>query len=89
LRSPGNLDRLRGELAAAAGRCPGPLRVITLGRRAQWIFGNLEEAPPFQLHGLPHPSAQGLLQAAPGKGKGLKMADLQKEWEGRLARLLE
>ena len=45
LRSPANRGRLRGELAAAAGRCPGPLRVITLGRRAQWIFGNLEDAP--------------------------------------------
>jgi len=89
LRSPANLDRLRGELGAAAERCPGTLRVITLGRRAQWIFQHLEGAPAYQLHGLPHPSAQGLLQAAPGKGKGLKMADLQREWEACLASLLE
>ena len=89
LRSPANLARLGQELRAAAGRCPGPLRVVTLGRRAQWIFQNLQDAPPFQLHGLPHPSAQGLLQAAPGRGKGLRMADLQSEWEARLATLLE
>ena len=63
--------------------------MITLGKRAQWIFQNLEGAPAFQLHSLPHPSAQGLLQAAPGKGKGLKMIDLQKEWEAALASLLE
>jgi len=89
LRSPDNLARLLGELRAAAERCPGTLRVVTLGRRAQWIFPNLEGAPPFQLHSLPHPSAQGLLQAAPGKGKGLKMVDLQREWTARLASLLE
>ncbi len=62
--------------------------MIALGRRAQWIFQDLEDAPAFQLHALPHPSAQGLLQAAPGKGKGLKMADLQIEWQARLAALL-
>ena len=89
LRGPANLARLRQELEAAARRCPGTLRVITLGKRAQWIFQNLEGAPAFQLHSLPHPSAQGLLQAAPGKGKGLKMIDLQKEWEAALASLLE
>lgn len=89
LRHPDNLARLRGELARAAGRCPGRLRVITLGKRAQWIFERLEDAPPYDLHGLPHPSAQGLLQAAPGKGKGLKLADLQLEWEARLATLLQ
>ena len=88
LRAPGNLARLRQELGVAAARCPGTLRVITLGRRAQWIFQNLEGAPDFQWHGLAHPSAQGLLQAAPGKGKGLKMADLQKAWEASLAALL-
>jgi hypothetical protein len=89
LRGPANLARLRRELLAAAERCCGTLRVITLGKRAQWIFQQLEGAPAFQLHGLPHPSAQGLLQAAPGKGKGLKMEDLQREWEARLAALLE
>jgi hypothetical protein len=88
LRGPANRARLGRELRAAAGRCPGELRVVALGRRAQWIFQDLEDAPAFHLHTLPHPSAQGLLQAAPGKGKGLKMADLQIEWQARLAALL-
>lgn len=88
LRHPVNLARIRGELLRAAERCSGTLRVITLGKRAQWLFQRLEGAPPFQLHGLPHPSAQGLLQAAPGKGKGLHLADLQQEWEAQLASLL-
>lgn len=88
LRRPDNLDRIRAEVLRAAERCPGTLRVITLGKRAQWLFQRLEGAPPFQLHGLPHPSAQGLLQAAPGKGKGLHLADLQLEWEAQLASLL-
>ena len=42
----------------------------------------------FELRELPHPSAQGLLQAAPGKGKGLKLADLQVAWEANLRELL-
>ena len=88
LRGPANLARIRTELAAAAERCPGTLRVIAMGKRAQWVFGRLGDAPPFDLHVLPHPSAQGLLQAAPGKGKGLKMADLQRAWEAGLASLL-
>jgi len=89
LRSPGNLARVVGELRQAAARCPGTLRVITLGKRAHWLFQRLEDAPPFDLHGLPHPSSQGLLQAAPGKGKGLRLADLQQAWEAVLRKLLE
>jgi len=89
LKAPANLARLRDELARAAARCPGPLTVIAMGRRAQWIFQQGEGWPGFQLHSLPHPSAQGLLQAAPGKGKGLKLADLQRAWELRLGALLE
>ena len=84
-----NQARLLAELGAAAGRCAGLLKVIAMGKRAQWVFGRLEGAPAFQLHVLPHPSAQGLLQAAPGKGKGLKLDDLRRGWEDRLASLLE
>jgi uracil-DNA glycosylase len=87
LRSPENLARLGGELEAAVARCPGTLRVIAMGRRAQWILGS-GAWPGFELRGLPHPSAQGLLQAAPGKGKGMRLADLQAAWEARLAALL-
>lgn len=89
LRDPANLARLRADLAEAGRRCPGLLRVIAMGRRAQWILQRLEGAPAFDLHGLPHPSALGLLQAAGGRGKGMKMADLQREWRDRLNALLE
>jgi len=88
LRQPENLERIKRELHRAAGLCPGPLRVVTMGKRAQWLFQRLEGAPAMELHWLPHPSAQGLLQAAPGKGKGLKLADLQQGWEASLATLL-
>lgn len=88
LKSPENLARLSGELRRAAERCPGTLRVIAFGKRAEWLLARLEGAPPIDLHSLPHPSAQGLLQAAPGKGRGLKLADLQARWREELERLL-
>jgi len=88
LRSEVNRARLWSEVQAAAKRCPGRLRIITLGRRAAWILSRLEVEMPFQLCELPHPSAQGLLQAAPNKGKGLKLADLQAGWEANLRELL-
>lgn len=88
LKDPENLARLRQELSQAQARCAGCLRVITLGRRAQFLFGTLLEFPGLDLHALPHPSAQGLLQDAPNKGKGLRLADLQVAWEARLAALL-
>jgi len=88
LAGPENLARIGRELSLAASRCPGRLRVIALGKRAQWLFQRIEGAPVFDLVTLPHPSAQGLLQAAPGKGKGLRLADLQTAWEARLEALL-
>ncbi|MBK8794461.1 MAG: hypothetical protein IPN59_15405 [Holophaga sp.] len=88
LAGPENLARIGQELTLAASRCPGRLRVIALGKRAQWLFQRIEGAPVFDLVTLPHPSAQGLLQAAPGKGKGLRLADLQAAWEARLEALL-
>lgn len=88
LASPENLARIGQELSMAASKAEGTLRVIALGKRAEWLFRRLEGAPPFELATLPHPSAQGLLQAAPGKGKGMRLADLQKAWEERLQELL-
>ncbi len=88
LRSPENLARIRTEVERAASRCPSRLRIIALGKRALWLFGRLEGAPEFELHVLPHPSAQGLLQDAPNKGKGLHLADLESAWRARLAQLL-
>jgi uracil-DNA glycosylase len=88
LAAPENLARIRQELSAAAARCTDRLRLIALGKRAQWLFGRIDGTPPFELLTLPHPSAQGLLQAAPGKGKGLKLADLQAAWEAQLKHFL-
>lgn len=88
LRSEANLARLGAELRAAADRCPGRLRILGLGRRAAWVLDKLEDPPPFDLEVLPHPSAQGLLQAAPDKGRGLRLADLQAAWTERLTDLL-
>ncbi len=82
-----NLARIVAELRGC--RADRRLRVIALGRRAAWLFGQLQEAPPFELLELPHPSAQGLLQAAPGKGKGLKLQDLREGWERALQALLD
>lgn len=87
LLAPENLARLASELGrAAAGG--GPLRVIAFGKRAEWVLSRLPEAPPFDLHALPHPSAQGLLQGAPNRGKGLKLEDLRHAWRIRLEALL-
>ncbi len=82
-----NLGRVRGDLRALARPTHGRLRVITLGVRAAYLFRHLED-PSLDLVSLPHPSSQGLLQAAPGKGKGLRLADLQAEWEANLRQLL-
>ena len=85
LRSPENLARLREELdRASAGR---PLRLIAFGKRALVLRESLKDLP-LEWHALPHPSAQGLLQAAPDKGRGLKLSDLQAAWEAELHRLL-
>ena len=87
LLAPANLARLASELGRAAEGVPS-LRVIAFGKRAEWVLNRLPDAPPFELHALPHPSAQGLLQAAPGKGKGLRLEDLRAEWAARLEALL-
>jgi hypothetical protein len=88
LKSSGNLARLERELREGMRRCPHRLRVITLGRRAAWIFQRLGLVLDLERCELPHPSAQGLLQAAPGKGKGLRLGDLQAGWEAKLRELL-
>lgn len=80
LRDPDNLGRLAGDLRAAAARCPGRLRILGLGRRAAWVLERLPDPPPHDLQVLPHPSAQGLLQAAPDRGRGLRLQDLQTAW---------
>ena len=91
LRSPENLARITGDVGRAASLCLARLRIIAMGKRALWLFGRLElleGAPDFELHVLSHPSAQGLLQSAPNKGKGLHLADLELAWRAQLAELL-
>jgi hypothetical protein len=88
LLAPANLVRLRDELARAAAAGAHPLRVIAFGKRAEWVLSRLEGAPLFDLQALPHPSAQGLLQGAPNRGKGLKLNDLRSAWQERLRTLL-
>jgi len=88
LKAPGNLRRIGQELSEAIARCEGTLRVIAMGRRAAWILARVPEVGPFELSEMPHPSAQGLLQAAPDKGRGLKLADLREAWMERLVELL-
>ncbi len=90
LNSPENRSLLTADLRRVAEHCPGPLRVVVLGSRARWLLEQLakEFAPPLELHSLPHPSAQGLLQAAPHQGKGLKLSDLETAWAVQLRRCL-
>ena len=88
LLAPLNLERLSAELARAAKDRTSPLRVIALGKRAQWVLNQVPEAPLIELCVLPHPSAQGLLQAAPGRGKGSLLADLRAAWQENLQALL-
>lgn len=83
-----NLTRLRADFGRALATLGGEsLQVIALGKRAlvlQAEFADLR----LVWHPLPHPSAQGLLQAAPNRGKGLQIADLRAAWEERLETLL-
>jgi uracil-DNA glycosylase len=88
LLDPANLARLASELAEASKRSAASLRVIAFGKRAEWVLGRLPEAPLFELHALPHPSAQGLLQGAPNRGKGLRLEDLRRAWQADLQALL-
>ncbi len=87
LKSDANLARLRQELGEACDRSGGTLRLVTFGKRALVLREPLADLP-LEWHALPHPSAQGLLQAAPGKGRGMKLSDLQAAWEADLGRLL-
>ena len=88
LMAPLNLERLSAELTRAAAGDTSPLRVIAFGKRAQWVLSRLAPVPSMVLHALPHPSAQGLLQGAPNRGKGLRLDDLRNEWQNRLISFL-
>ena len=71
----------------------GLARVLTLGRVATQTMQELfdEEGTRFaaiELVSVPHPSAQGLLAAAPGRGKGARLADLAAAWERGVSALV-
>ena len=86
LASTENIARLRDELCAASLR--GAKRVITLGRCAARTLEPLAEECGMGLFALPHPSSQGLLMDAPGKGRGMRLEDLRAAWEQRLVAAL-
>lgn len=88
LLAPANLARLLAELTRAAAGRTSPLRVIAFGKRAEWVLNQVAGAPAMAFHALPHPSAQGLLQGAPNRGKGSKLEDLRQAWRARLEALL-
>lgn len=87
LESPTNLDRLGAECAAARAR--GLRAVLALGAVAARTMQTLAARAPELFTGitilpLPHPSAQGLLSAAPDRGRGARLADLAAAWEATL-----
>ena len=89
LEGPDNVQRLVRELETLRDR--GLRGLVTLGRVAtRTLDVVLAHAPMPSLmrHALPHPSAQGLLSMAPGRGKGARMQDLQEEWMARCRNLI-
>lgn len=86
LVSSENIARLRDELSVASSR--GARQVITLGRCAAQTIQPLVEGCGMELVALPHPSSQGLLMGAPGKGRGMRLEDLRAAWEQRLVAAL-
>ncbi len=91
LESEENLARLAHDVALA--RLRGLRRVIALGRVAgQVMVGVVARAnkggAAIELVAVPHPSAQGLLSAAPNRGRGARLADLAQLWEREVATLV-
>lgn len=86
LKHPSNLERLSEELGRARREAPAGLTLFALGRRAAWALAQVDHGCRVEV--LPHPSAQGLLQAAPERGLGQRLADLQAAWQADLCRRL-
>ena len=81
LEGADNIKRLVKELAALSAR--GLRGVVTLGRVATRTLDavlTFAPMPHIVRRAVPHPSAQGLLSLAPGRGKGARMSDLQEAW---------
>jgi uracil-DNA glycosylase len=81
-----NQQRLRAEIEQAALR--GAKKIITLGRCAAEALKGIVEEKGWEVFPLPHPSSQGLLMDAPGRGRGMRLADLRAQWEERLLKIL-
>lgn len=92
LTSAQNVARIRKELLAAHAR--GCRLVLALGRVAGGIVSGVLESVAetdgcaMRLVVRPHPSAQGLLQAAPNRGRGCKMVELEAGWIQETAALI-
>lgn len=91
LESAPNMARLAHDLDAASAR--GLRRIVALGRVASLTMAMVlaqhpERWPQVTLTTVPHPSAQGLLSAAPDRGRGLRLADLAAAWEAELAAVI-
>lgn len=82
LASDENIARIAGEIDALGQR--GLSGIVTMGRvAANTIDLVLKHAPHPELvrRAVVHPSARGLLSMFPGRGSGMKLADLQSQWK--------
>ncbi len=100
LESPDNVARLSADFDRAQAR--GLRVIVALGRVASRVCASVLDAsvlhespgatparwPGVELVTVPHPSAQGLLSAAPDRGRGARLADLAQVWEHELAQIL-
>ena len=86
-----NMARLANDIETASAR--GLRRIVALGRVASLTMATVlaehpDRWPLVTLTTVPHPSAQGLLSAAPDRGRGLRLADLAAAWEADLAAII-
>ncbi|HYW31177.1 MAG TPA: uracil-DNA glycosylase family protein [Gemmatimonas sp.] len=83
LASEENVARILGDITRFSER--GLRGIVTMGRvAATTIDLVLKRAPHPALlrRAVVHPSARGLLSLLPGRGSGVKMAELQERWKG-------
>lgn len=89
LEGVANMERLVDELRQVHAR--GLRAVLALGhvaaRTMTLLLSQADHAiqSAIVLHPVPHPSAQGLLSAAPDRGRGARLSDLAAAWEADVA----
>ncbi|HUQ79582.1 MAG TPA: uracil-DNA glycosylase family protein [Gemmatimonadaceae bacterium] len=89
MSSAENVRRVKAELAKARKR--GLTNVIVLGRVADWLLGThlgLRDDPDIVYHQITHPSPLGLMWLARRAGKGVRVADMKKQWLADFRRML-